>query len=278
MIITLTTLCENTAVAPGFFSEWGWSVLIDIDGEKILLDTGAGRSAISNADKMGINLSSIQKIVLSHAHADHTGGLRDMLVRTGEVEVMAHPAIWDKKCKIIKEGSPPVYNGVPFAREELEKAASFTLSSEPAEVSKYVITTGEVPMTTSFEKPEPNFMVMKDGSLTKDTFPDDLALIIRTEKGLVIVLGCAHRGMINTILHAQRLTGDERVHAVIGGTHLYPKSRADVENAVYALKEIGVERVGVSHCTGIEAAMLLKEALGDRFFINNSGNSVSIEA
>ena len=146
MKISFTTLCENTAVAPGFFSEWGWSMLIDIDGERTLLDTGAGGAAVRNADKMGIDLSSIKRIVISHAHADHTGGLRDMLVRTGRVEIIAHPAIWEHKCKRIREDSGPIYNGIPFARAELEKMASFRLSAESVTLSARMTTTGEVPI------------------------------------------------------------------------------------------------------------------------------------
>ena len=95
--------------------------------------------------------------------------------------------------------------------------------------------------------------------------------------GLVIVLGCAHRGIINTIRHAREITGEETVHTVIGGTHLYPKNEAQVERTISALKEIGVQNIGVSHCTGLTAAMKLKAAFGDRFFFNNAGNVRVIE-
>ena len=110
-----------------------------------------------------------------------------------------------------------------------------------------------------------------------DTFPDDLALICKSNLGLVIVLGCAHRGIINTIRHAQKITGEDTVHTVIGGTHLYPKNEEQVEKTIQDLKEIGVQNIGVSHCTGLKAGMKLADAFGDRFFFNNAGSVCTID-
>ena len=115
------------------------------------------------------------------------------------------------------------------------------------------------------------------GTLQHDTFADDLALIVKMEKGLVIILGCAHRGMINTLRHARNLTGDERVYAVIGGTHLYPKNDDQIGKTIEFLKEMDVQKIGVSHCTGFHAATRLAQAFGDRFFVNNAGMITKID-
>jgi len=273
----LTTLCENTAGTSGMVAEWGWSIFVQTDGMNILVDTGGGFAAVRNADKLGIDLKTTDKILLSHSHADHTGGLREILGRTKHPEVIAHPAVWLPKLKKGNSEKSPVYNGIPFAREELEKFAPLTFSERPVSFSENIMTTGEIPRTTVFETIESHFLVKKDGALKQDDFPDDLALICKTEKGLVIVLGCAHRGIINTIQHARQLTGEQTVHTVLGGTHLYTKSDIQIDQTIRALKTMGVQNIGVSHCTGLRAAMRLAEAFGDHFFFNNAGNVRTIE-
>ena len=277
MAIKLTTLCENSVSGPGFTAEWGWSIHIQTDGLNILFDTGREVAAVKNADKLGINLSALDYIILSHSHQDHTGGLREVLNRTGRPEILAHPAIWIPKYKKRKPDQPAEFNGIPYRMQEVEKHAKLKLNTEPVQLSGAVMTTGEVPLTTDFEKVDPDFYVKENGTLRPDDFPDDLAMIIRAPRGLVIVLGCAHRGVINTIQHARKLTGEETVHAVIGGTHLFPKKRPQVQKTIDALKEIDVQNIGVSHCTGMDAAMQFAEAFGDRFFFNNAGTVRNIE-
>jgi len=277
MQIKLTTLCENTAAEVGFLAEWGWSILVQVSDKTVLFDTGTSSVAVRNADKLGIDLQSIDKIVLSHAHRDHTGGLREVLRRTGEVDVIAHPGIWDLKYKRRSAEEKAVYNGIPFAREELEKYALFNLTKEPVYISESILTTGEIPITTDFETIEPHFYLKQKGTFQHDPFADDLALIVKTAKGLVVILGCAHRGMINTLRHARNLAGDERVYAVIGGTHLYPKNDDQIGKTIESLKEIDVQRIGVSHCTGFHAAMRLAQAFGDRFFFNTAGTITKID-
>ncbi|MBW2004480.1 MAG: MBL fold metallo-hydrolase [Deltaproteobacteria bacterium] len=275
MEVRLTTLCENTASKPGFMAEWGISVLIQVDNVNVLFDTGAYLAAVRNADKLGVDLSTIDKIVLSHGHADHTGGLRQVLRRTGETEVIAHPDIWDAKFTKRPYETKEAYIGIPFVRDELELlGASFNLAKDPVHISDHIMTTGEVEMITDYEIIEPNLLVKKGDTLGHDPLADDLSMIVKTEKGLAIILGCAHRGTINTIRHAQRLTGEERIYAVIGGTHLGPATEERVDKTIDDLKKIGVQKIGVSHCTGFKASMHVAQAFGDRFFVNNAGTQV----
>jgi len=271
MEVTLKTLCENTAGEIGLQAEWGSSILVEVGNDRVLVDTGAGSVALKNADIMGVDLGSIDRILLSHAHADHTGGLRPVLKRTGRIEVIAHPAVWENKFKTDLEGLNPYYNGIPYAKSELEKLAHFNIQKKPVKIGDFIMTTGEVPMVTSFEVPEPNFWVKTENGLRHDTFPDDQSLVIKHPKGLVVVLGCAHRGMINTLLHAREITGENRIYAVVGGTHLYPKNKEQVNQSVEALKEMKVERVGVSHCTGFPASRRLADTFGSHFFLNTAG-------
>jgi len=275
--IRLTTLSENTACPGGFLAEWGLSILAEAGDTSVLLDTGQSISAAYNADILGIDLNKIDKIVLSHGHYDHTGGLRSILRKMKkEIEIIAHPDVWAAKYRHRQQEYS--YIGIPFQRQEMESlGASFNLSKEPVKITDNIITTGEVPMVTDFEEIEPDrFFVKVENGWQPDKLLDDRAIIINTEQGLVVILGCAHRGIINTLYHAQQLTGVKRIHMVVGGCHLYSAPRERVRLTIAALKELGVQKVGVSHCTGLATAALMSQELGDRFFFNNSGTSVDL--
>jgi len=276
MPFRITTLSENTAGFPGVLAEWGLSILVQTDDLKILLDTGASISVPHNAPIFGLDLSTIDKIVLSHGHYDHTGGLKEVLKQIGKrVEVIAHPDIWAKKFAH-GEGWER-YIGIPFSREELEAlGAAFTLSKEPVWISDDIVTTGEIPMTTEYEEIERMLYVKEDDQWLPDPLLDDRALVIKASEGLVVILGCAHRGAINTIRHAQEITGVALIHTVIGGTHLIGASEERVLRTAAALQELGGQRVGVSHCTGLPSAVLLAQQLGQAFFFNNTGTRITV--
>ncbi len=278
MQIKLTTLSENTvgSTKRSLLGEWGLSILVETAEETILMDTGGGVAAANNADALGIDLKKVERIVLSHGHYDHTGGLRDILAKTGPVEVIAHPDIWAPKYARPEEG-PERYIGIPFAREELESlGASFNLSREPVWLTDQIVTTGEIPMKAEFESIDPQLYVRKGDVWQPDELWDDRALIIKTEEGLVVILGCAHRGAINTLKHAQELTGEERIYAVVGGMHLMVASEERVLLTAAALQELGVKKVGASHCTGLSATVMLAQQLGENFFFNNVGTQVTL--
>jgi 7,8-dihydropterin-6-yl-methyl-4-(beta-D-ribofuranosyl)aminobenzene 5'-phosphate synthase len=276
MEIRITTLSENTANF-GYLAEWGLSILVEADGLRILMDTGLSFSAVHNAQLMGIDLSTIDRIVLSHGHADHTGGLREVLRRGGgEVEVIAHPDIWAPKYVRRDGKTEEQYIGIPFSRGELEsRSARFTLEREPVHITEHIMTTGEIPMLSGYEEIETNLFVREDGVLHPDHLADDLALVIDANFGLVVILGCAHRGIINTLRHAQRLTSKELVYAAIGGTHLFLASDKRIERTIPNLKEIGIQRLGVSHCTGFHASARLAHEFKGIFFLNNAGSRLT---
>jgi len=276
MQLKISTLSENTANR-GFVAEWGLSILVEVDGTKILMDTGMSFSAAYNAQLLGIDLKSIDTIVLSHGHADHTGGLREVLKIKGEVEVIAHPDIWAPKYVRRDGEKEEQYNGIPFSRVELESlGARFNLAKEPIHITEHVMTTGEIPMLSSYEDIEDNLFVKEGSVLQPDKLADDLALVIDTEFGLVVILGCAHRGIVNTLRHAQNLTGKELVYAAIGGTHLFRASDERIERTIADLKDMGIQRMGVSHCTGFYASARLAREFGDIFFLNNAGTRLTL--
>jgi 7,8-dihydropterin-6-yl-methyl-4-(beta-D-ribofuranosyl)aminobenzene 5'-phosphate synthase len=277
MSVQITTLSENTAGRMNLLAEWGLSILIEADGYKILLDTGQSFSAAYNAITLGIDLLQIDKIVFSHGHLDHTGGLLHILKMVKDkVEVIAHPDIWALKYAKRPERTEE-YIGMPFPKEAAKTlGASFNLTKEPVWISENIVTSGEIPMITEYENIDPILYVKENGKLKPDPLWDDQALFLKSEKSLIIILGCAHRGIINTIRHAQKLTGVEPVYAVIGGTHLISASPQRMDLTIAELSSLGVQRLGVSHCTGLPASAMLAQTFGEAFFFNNAGTSINL--
>ncbi len=273
----ITTLAENTAGLPRLIGEWGFSALVETDEVTVLMDTGEGHGAVHNAAVLGIDLTGIDKIVISHSHVDHTGGLRQVLGRIGkEIEVIAAPNLWEGKYRAVQEDRYR-YIGIPYVRAELESlGARFTLTQEPISLTENVMTTGEVPVITDFEKVGEDYLLTRAGGRYQlDTFPDDRALIVKTDEGLAVILGCAHRCLINTLYHAQKLTGVMEIHTVVGGCHLIHASEERIKKTIASLKDLDVKTVGVSHCTGLRAAAMMAAEFGDRFVFNTAGTSIT---
>lgn len=275
MEIQITALSENTATH-GFLSELGLSLLVEAGGKKILWDTGMSISAAYNAALLNIDLSTIDVICLSHGHVDHTGGLREILRRSKSTDVIAHP---DIKASKYARRSPTEYQyiGIPYTFDELESCgANFIFSREPFSLTENITTSGEVAMTSDYEIIEDNLLVKESGKYVPDDLLDDLSLIINTLYGLVVICGCAHRGVINTLRHAQKLTGNDLIYAVMGGIHLVRAEAERIERTIADLKEIGVQTLYTSHCTGSTASMRLAQEFGSSFIPLHAGMRVSL--
>jgi 7,8-dihydropterin-6-yl-methyl-4-(beta-D-ribofuranosyl)aminobenzene 5'-phosphate synthase len=286
MTIRITTLIENTAGWVNVLGEWGLSMLVETDDLTILSDTGTSEATARNARGLGVSLRNVDVVVISHGHFDHTGGLLDLLPLIGKpVDVMGHPDMWARKyayhpghkvCEYNTEANYE-YIGIPFAREQAEKwGARFVLGSEPVWLSDTVVTSGEVPMRTEYETIDPALMVLENGEYKPDPLADDQSIFIKTDKGLVAVLGCAHRGVVNHLLRGQELTGIDKVYAVIGGTHLGPASRDRIDKTIRELRRMEVQKVAASHCTGLKAACALDHEFGDSFVFNNAGTRITL--
>ena len=281
MKIRFITLSEDRVSAPDLIGELGLSIFIESDEGNILFDTGQGMSTSHNADTLGVDLEKVDNIVLSHGHFDHTGGLREVLrkINKRNVDIIAHPNIWDRKYVRKPERSMDRFVGIPFQPLELERlGARFILTKESIKITENIMTSGEIPMTNQFERLSSGMLFEEGADFKPDEVLDDQALLITTEHGLIILLGCAHRGAVNTIYHAQKLTGKEKIYMVLGGCHLIdPDNEVRIKATIDVLKELNVQKVGLSHCTGLPASVQLAQALGDRFFFNNVGTVTTME-
>ncbi len=252
MTVKVTCIVENSVrLSTRLWGEHGVSMLVETDAGRVLFDTGQSGEVLGhNLRELGLNLEGIDAIALSHGHYDHTGGLEAALSESGPKPVYAHPDLFNERFGLRPDGSLKLI-GIPFGREYLESlGASFSLGADPQEIIPGVFTTGEIPREEPLEATGDNRLVVldADGNLRKDPLSDDMSLVIVSKKGLVLLLGCCHAGVINTVNHVERTFGD-KVVAVLGGTHLASASEERLAATESLLNRI--EHIGLSHCTGL---------------------------
>jgi len=270
----VTILCENSVEIPfGIIGEHGFACLVETDKGDYLFDTGQGMGLVSNALALGKDLKKIKAIMISHGHYDHTGGLPAALKIKGPVDVYGHPGMFFDRFWI-KDGVKR-YIGIPYRRPFLESlGAQFQLNKEMVTVGPGIYLTGEIPRSTAFEKNDANMSVHPPMGepIHPDPIQDDLSLVIDSDKGLIIILGCAHAGMVNIIHYVLEQMGRDRIYAIIGGTHLGFSSGDQFNETILAIEKFQIERIGVSHCTGLAKAAMLYNQLKDRFFFGSVGS------
>jgi 7,8-dihydropterin-6-yl-methyl-4-(beta-D-ribofuranosyl)aminobenzene 5'-phosphate synthase len=275
----ITILCENLVGRLVGSGEHGFSAFIEVDEGNYLFDTGSGRSIVPNSLTLNKDLKNIRKIFLSHGHYDHTGGLPEVLKLKGKVDVHAHPHVFLDRIAVLKEEDREIkrFIGILYKKRYLESlGANFVFNTDFTEVEKGLFLTGEVPRQTNFEKLDPRLFSEMDGAMTNDLFLDDQSLILDTDKGIVLILGCAHSGMINIINHVINKMGKEKFHSILGGTHLDFLTLEQLEESIKSLKRMEIGKIGVSHCTGMKAAFRLQQEFGDRFFYGCVGSVLEV--
>jgi len=273
MNFKITTLIENTVAQSGkkLIGEHGLSFYIETGNNQILFDTGQNLALSNNAAVLGIDLSRIDTVVLSHGHYDHTGGLQSLLRCNSGFTLHAHPDVFSYKVK--RADGHYKYIGIPVDKDEIVKSgAALKLDRNPVEIAPGITTTGEIPLENDFEEVESVFFLKHQEGVVADTLNDDRALILDTDKGWVVLLGCSHRGVINTLNHIVKLTGKNKIYAIMGGLHLGKASDSKLKKIMDYLRAFGLEKIGVGHCTGTRAFLALSNRFKDRVFLNTVGN------
>lgn len=264
MTLKITILAENTA-AQCLHAEWGFCAWIEFGKQRILYDTGlTGTCALRNARYFGIDLTPCDAIVLSHGHFDHCDGLEAVLNHLGGCTVYAHPTLFDAKYSAAN--GKRRYAGCRFRQEYLETKCGATFDFHPDffEIRDSIHMTGEVPMTNDVET-IPAAFVVADGSggFVPDSFKDDNSMVIDTSQGLIVLLGCAHRGIVNIMDYARASLG-KRIRAVIGGTHLFGATQRQFDFVADALERADIDVIAPGHCTGPNRIFDLKMRFPDR--------------
>jgi 7,8-dihydropterin-6-yl-methyl-4-(beta-D-ribofuranosyl)aminobenzene 5'-phosphate synthase len=265
-------------------AEHGLSCIIKVfagsEEHVILMDAGlSSRSLLHNSKALNIDLEMVESFVLSHGHFDHIGGINEFLIHVDGIELILHPDAFLKR-RLNNPDVDPI--DLPQLNEESLKSigAEVVKSQEPMLISSdLMLVTGEVERITSFEKGFPWAEAEINGVWEADPINDDQAIVINlNDKGLIVISGCAHAGIINTIKYAEKITQNNKVHAVLGGFHLTgPLFEPIIQNTIDEMKKIDPEYVVPMHCTGWEAINQFKEQMPNRVILNTVGTTYVFE-
>jgi 7,8-dihydropterin-6-yl-methyl-4-(beta-D-ribofuranosyl)aminobenzene 5'-phosphate synthase len=266
-------------------AEHGFSALVTVteggQPRSILFDFGfSEHGALMNAKGQAVDLSGVEALVLSHGHMDHTGGFGSLVQAVGKpgIPLVVHPAVF-RRPRFVRLSESLRVEMPPFTREQAATAGvSIVETKDPYPLlDGHVLFLGEIPRRTEFEKGMPNARYEENGEEKWDPIEDDTGIAVHVRgKGLVVLSGCSHSGIVNTVNHARAVTGIEAVYAVMGGFHLTgPALAATIEPTTQALKKLAPKYVVPCHCTGRAATMHIEKQMPDQFILNMAGTRLT---
>ena len=262
---TLKVTILSTMLADKGIGEWGFSALVEADGHRVLVDTGyRPDTVLRNAKELGIDLSTVQEVILTHNHDDHVGGLmmlrRELMKQNPAALSRVHVATGIFYSRPGAKGEDNVM--IAIKKEYEATGGKFIVHDHAEEIFPGAWLTGPVPRVYPERNWSDTDKVQTPAGLVEDNIPEDQSLVINTTQGLVLISGCGHAGVINTLTMAQGEFPNESVYAVLGGFHLFPATDAQVDWTADKLKGFGTSYLMGAHCTGIDSVYRIRQRLG----------------
>lgn len=266
MVILRTLLENNLSRNRALVAEHGLSFLVETGNKKILFDCSAGKAARKNAEKMHVSLKDVDYVILSHSHYDHAGGYPDMASHGVHAPLVTGPRFFEEK--YARDGEKYTYLGCGFGQELLEKKGIGHLVCEGTlTLFPGCHVAGGFERRYGFEKPPARFVRQTAEGMVEDEFPDEVCLVIEDGKGLIVIAGCSHPGILNMIESVKARFG-KPVYAVFGGSHLVEADEARLVETMKILGDMGIMTAGFNHCTGDVAQARLAQCAGDTKYLH----------
>lgn len=262
----ITVLNENHVTKRGFLAEHGLSLLLEEDGERWLFDTGQSEVYLKNAKTLGENLSGLNGIILSHGHYDHCGGLEYFEEEMPNVYVR-EKAFCQKFS--VKEGNRLCDIGIPWKKEVFLEKLIFTDTVQQIRKNWFLL--GNVPEYPNLEEKPYSFLYQDGDELRQDCMEDEQFLAVKTKQGMILIIGCAHMGILNCVAYAKEIFPKEKIRGIFAGMHLKDADDAKINFTIKKLKEENLEFLAAVHCTGQKAISKMAEAFGEKFLFCETG-------
>ncbi|MEN6549491.1 MAG: MBL fold metallo-hydrolase [Armatimonadia bacterium] len=274
----ITILKENQATRLGLLPGHGLAMLVETADTRVLLDTGPDDTILVNAAALGVPLTPLDAIVLSHGHYDHTGGLAAVLQVAGPVRVLAQPGVFGQTFSGREPGELRAI-GMPLQREAYETlGARFELDELPVELGAVLMTTGHIPPLPLHPQRRVGLWRSREGVPYPDDFRDDCSLVARLRRGSAVITGCAHAGLLNILCKAQTIVPDRLPRIVLGGLHLGKAVDEEVREIASEAYSLGVRTLLPCHCTGERAVEVLQECFAGKVIPVGTGSVITIGA